>query len=121
MRTIKTVRYQSVWDLAKQLYANIDAAFELIRINDFTGQMDVPATVAADEIDLAYSLKPNVTVYYDETSALVDNKKLAELHGIDEDDPDVRASKIYNRNGVIIATGFVANEVFTDEFSDEFA
>ncbi|MFN4249261.1 MAG: hypothetical protein ACK4EY_16155 [Flavipsychrobacter sp.] len=112
MQTIKTVRNQTILNLALQLYGNEDAADELLALNDFTGKMVQPAFLASNEVDLAYSVQEGVTIVYDEASANIVQRALQELHG----------DKWKTRNGVIIADGLAAADfrVYNNVYNNVF-
>lgn len=102
MTSYTTLDNQSLIDLAVQLYGNTDAITELINLNDLTGKMELPPTMDSNEIDLAYSLKQNTVILYDENSANVNKAMLQRLHGL---------NKWQTRNGVYIVDG-VALQLF---------
>lgn len=113
MNTYITVANQSLKNLAVQLYGNVDAVQELISLNTFAGNMDQPGTYKTDEVDIAYSVKKDKSIVYDENSALVNKAILQRLHG----------GKWITRDGIIITTGYdiTSSDVFDDTFSNEFA
>jgi len=78
MQSIKAVKNQSLFDLAIQLYGNIDAVQELLTLNpdlitDYSG------STSYDDIDLGYPVQAGQTVFYDETSSLRIKTELDEL------------------------------------------
>ncbi|MFN4249051.1 MAG: hypothetical protein ACK4EY_15085 [Flavipsychrobacter sp.] len=112
MQSIVTVDNQSLLNLALQLYGNEDATDELLQLNDFTGNILMPGYIDAAEVDLAYSVKPGVTVFYDETSVMINKKALKELHG----------DKWQTRDGMVIADGLRASDfkIFNKVFNNVF-
>jgi hypothetical protein len=70
MRTTKTVPNQSLYDLALQLYGNVDAIIELLALN--------PEYTATGP-DLADAVPERTTINYDETSALRNTDELKKL------------------------------------------
>lgn len=113
MQSIKTVRNQSILNLALQLYGNEDAVVELLAINDFKGNMVSPGFIKEDEVDIAYSLKEGVEVFYNEVSDLVNKQALVVIHG----------EKWQERNGLFIADGItkqslkVHNNIYSDLYA----
>lgn len=111
MKTWNTIKGQSLIDLAIQLYGNEDAVTELLSLNDLTGKFELSGPVDADEIDIAFALKENTAVKYDENSALINTQVLLQL-----------AHPLFGLRMQPIATADGINaDVFADEFADEFA
>lgn len=102
MPSTKTVRYQTLTDLALQLYGNEDAVSELMRDNDLLGNMAQPA-VLQGEIDIAYAVKADIGISYDTASPLY-NKTI-----------------VQGLNGATVATGNRPYRVFAKQFSKKFA
>lgn len=103
--------YQSIINIAIQEYGNIDAIMQIVKDNDLTGNMNQPGFVGLTEIDLGYSLNPDVVLVFDTTSTYYNARV---LEGLKED----------NGKGVkvkrIIADGLSYKKIFSSHFTGEF-
>lgn len=88
MQSIKTAKGQTLRDMAVQLYGNVDAVSELLRLNNMTGKMQQDEELDADDIDLAAPIVQGTEIIYNETSPLIDKKELKELQASVRNEPN---------------------------------
>jgi len=85
MRTIKTVKGQTLMDLAIQEYGNLEAAFQILEDNPrLAGLNDYPVGQLVDDFcdfDFSHPIKPGVEVFINEDSDLVNQGVLKKLSG----------------------------------------
>lgn len=107
MESIKTVAQQSVIGLTLQAYGNLDALDKFLNDNDLTGKMSQPQYLK-EEVDLGFSLLPDVEVVFDPASPLYNATALERLK---------------DENGEIrkIIDGTVNKGVYSKEYSKKYA
>lgn len=105
MQSITTRKGQCLFDLAVQLYGNVAATRELLRLNDFQGKFVREALYATEEMDLGYAIIPDTEVLYDETSPLINKTELLGIHGQERYD---------SRDGFVPATGITEAPLLLD-------
>lgn len=84
MKSIVTVKGQTLTDISIQEYGNAAAVFEIVNnnpnlLNDFGADESFIEDVT--QLDLAYPLRKNQEVLIDTESELVNKTKLKELNG----------------------------------------
>ena len=111
MESIKTVAQQSVIGLTLQAYGNLDALDKFLNDNDLTGKMSQPKYLK-EEVDLGYSLLPDVEVVFDPASSLYNAKALESLAETDADgNPTIRK----------IIDGTVHKGVYSKQYTNQYA
>ncbi len=85
MRIIKTVKGQTIGDIAIQEYGNIEAIIELLDNNThLAGMNDYTSSDLVDafcDFDVSIPIRENVRLYINDSSHLMNRKVLKELNG----------------------------------------
>lgn len=85
MRTIRTLKEQTISDIAIQEYGNIEAVMELIDNNPhLVGMNDYSSSDIIDnfcDFDVSIPIRENVRLYINDSSHLMNRKVLKELNG----------------------------------------
>lgn len=85
MRTIKTLKGQTIIDIAIQEYGNIEAVMELVDNNpQLWGVNDYPAGSLVDDFcdfDLALPIMQGTKIYVDDDSSLMKMTIIKEMNG----------------------------------------
>lgn len=85
MRTIRTIKGQTISDIALQEYGNAEAVMELLGNNpQLAGMNDYPPASLVDDFcdfDVAMPIIAGVKIYVNDHSDLMNRKVLKELNG----------------------------------------
>ncbi len=85
MRTIRTLKGQTISDIAIQEYGNIEAVMELLDNNPhLVGMNDYTSLDIVDSFchfNISIPIRENVKLYINESSHLMNRKVLKELNG----------------------------------------
>jgi hypothetical protein len=84
MKTVTTLKNQTIFDLAVQEYGNVAAWEEIISLNpdlrnDYSTALDAGITYYPDEFDVAFPLLEAQEVTVDDESGLINRNYLREL------------------------------------------
>lgn len=87
MKTITTLKNQTIFDIAVQYYGNLEAFEEILRNNpdienDYSCIQNAGIPYFIDEFDLAFPLKPDQKLLIDENSVNYKKNIVKELNTI---------------------------------------
>jgi hypothetical protein len=85
MRTIVTVKNQTIFDIAVQEYGSISAWEEILKLNpglrnDYSSALEAGVLYYPDEFDFAYPITEGSKIIVDNESPLINSNYLRELN-----------------------------------------
>lgn len=84
MKAVRTVKNQTIFDLAVQEYGNVAAWEEIVTLNpnlrnDYSSALNAGITYYPDEFDVAFPLQEGYEVMVDDESGLINRNYLREI------------------------------------------